>query len=120
MEKYLRDKKLQRPMLGAQRRIEARIGQLCDSSEKGGRGKTVGHDLQFISKDDRVDFRILARALDGEMEEPPTHALKRRPKKARETSRRRAQGKRARKAKRRKKNRRGLPPMRSWSAVTAA
>ena len=74
LEKYLRDKELQRPMLGAQRHIEARIGQLLGKPEKGGRGKkTHTHAYEFIGRDgDRSDFRLLAKALDGEMEEPLT------------------------------------------------
>ena len=68
LEKYLRDKELQRPMLGAQRRIEARIGQLLGEPEKGGRGKTKTntHAEEFISRDgDRSDFRILSHAYNG-------------------------------------------------------
>jgi hypothetical protein len=36
IEAYLRSPELQRPMLGAQRRIEARIGQLLGPAEDGG------------------------------------------------------------------------------------
>ena len=52
-------------MLGAQRRIEARIGQLLPL-EKCGRGKTRTHEDEFRRDGDRNDFRILARALSGE------------------------------------------------------
>ena len=53
------DKELQRPMLGAQRRIEARIGQLLGKPEKGGRGHKgsampEGFDAQHLA----VDFLI--------------------------------------------------------------
>ena len=66
LERYLRDKELQRPMLGAQRRIEARIGQLLGEAKRGGTA-----DQQLDSRmretiqrpDDRSDFRILSRAL---------------------------------------------------------
>jgi len=36
---------------------------------KGGRGKTLGRDREFedVLKDDRADFRLLARALRGEV-----------------------------------------------------
>ena len=64
LEAYLRSKNLQAPLLGAQRRIEARIGQLLGEPVSG-RPRNVGHDRHFVeAKDDRVDFRILARALD--------------------------------------------------------
>lgn len=79
LEGYLRDKDLQRPMLGAQRRIEARIGQLMPPPKPGERT-----DLQPPDHDPEVrrierhndgaeagDFRLLARALDGECELEP-------------------------------------------------
>lgn len=37
LETYLRSKELQRPMLGAQRRVEARIGQLLGDGQQGRR-----------------------------------------------------------------------------------
>jgi N6-adenosine-specific RNA methylase IME4 len=61
----------QGPMLGAQRRMEARIGQLLGEVEPGQRtdlepsGVTEGS----IPRMDRHDFRLLAKALDGI--EPP-------------------------------------------------
>jgi len=68
LEAYLRDKELQRPMLGAQRRIEGRIGQLLNEKSKGGRGKkTRSHDYGFF-RDTLIDFRLLGRALAGEGE----------------------------------------------------
>jgi len=68
LEGYLRDKELQGPMLAAQRRCEARIGQLLGPTTEGARSDlTVGHDLQSIHRDDRSDFRILAHALNGGM-----------------------------------------------------
>lgn len=58
LESYLRDKELQRPMLGAQRRIEARIGQLLGEPKKG-----IRHDGQ-LGRHERQDFRILAKAFE--------------------------------------------------------
>jgi hypothetical protein len=59
---------MQRPIRGAQRRIEARIGQLLGPAARG--NPDFGRDRNCVptsvSKDDRVDFRLLARALDGE------------------------------------------------------
>lgn len=68
LESYLRDKGLQKPMLGTQRRIEARIGQILGPAlgHGPGRGKKAQHDEGLIEHDqDRSDFRILAHALDG-------------------------------------------------------
>ncbi|HYM46739.1 MAG TPA: hypothetical protein VES65_11350 [Solirubrobacteraceae bacterium] len=59
----LRGKQLNAPMLGAQRRVEARIGQLLGEAEKGrphGNVPCVGH----LSRNDRNRFRILARGLE--------------------------------------------------------
>lgn len=64
LEAYLRGRELQRPMLGAARRIEARIGQLLEPAV-GGRGKTAQHADKFHTAN-RVDFRLLGRALSGE------------------------------------------------------
>lgn len=67
MEQYLRDKEMQGPMLGAQRRVEARIGQLLPPQQ----GKRTDlqrptHAEEVVSRDgDRADFRILAHGLDG-------------------------------------------------------
>ena len=66
LETYLRGKEMQRPMLGAQRRIEGRIGQLLNEPEKGGRGKTSEHDPRL--RDYLPEFRLLARALGDECE----------------------------------------------------
>ena len=63
LERYLRDKELQRPMLGAQRRVEARIGQLLGEPK---RGKKLSAMTDNLDKDERQDFRILAKALNGE------------------------------------------------------
>ena len=69
LETYMRGKDMQKPMLGAQRRIEARIGQLLGpaSAHKGGRGKTSDHDQTF---DDHqlANFRLLAHAFSGNCE----------------------------------------------------
>ena len=43
IEAYLRSPELQRPMLGAQRHIEARIGQLLGPGEQGRRADLVPH-----------------------------------------------------------------------------
>ncbi len=67
LESYLRDKGIQKPMLGTQRRIEARIGQLLGPPSKGGRGKTSKHADEF-NNEQITDFRTLAHALDGECE----------------------------------------------------
>ena len=58
---YLRDKELQRPMLGAQRRTEARIGQLLGEPYSKRVAMTTLSD-----KRTRNDFRRLGRALAGE------------------------------------------------------
>lgn len=68
IEQYLRGKQMHRPAMGAQRRLEARIGQLLGETANGRR-----HDLEpsrvkegdDVAKNDRSDFRVLARALDG-------------------------------------------------------
>lgn len=65
IEAYLRSPELQRPMLGAQRRTEARIGQLLGDAEIG-RPRKVVHEQPFIDKADKHEFRLLARALGGE------------------------------------------------------
>jgi len=62
LEAYLRSKGLQRPMLGAQRRVEARIGQLLEEPSRGGRGKTSDYGRDF--RDALTDFRVLARAFE--------------------------------------------------------
>lgn len=66
LEQYLRDREMQGPMLGIQRRAEARIGQLLGEPAPGKRTdlEPVGHDRKVeIPKDDRADFRVLARGL---------------------------------------------------------
>lgn len=66
LEGYLRDKELQGPMLSAQRRCEARIGQLLGEPAKGGRGKKLEGMISSLEQSaDRADFRILAHALNG-------------------------------------------------------
>lgn len=78
LEAYLREKDMQRPMLGAQRHIEARIGQLLPPPEPGKRTdlEPLGHDLKVnganeIEPSDGTDFRLLGRALQGECELEP-------------------------------------------------
>ena len=51
-----------RPMLGAQRRIEARIGQLLGAAVVGSHHSVTTEGAK-VGKDDRSDFRILSRAL---------------------------------------------------------
>ena len=63
LEQYLRDKEMQGPMLGAQRRLEGRIGQLLGEPKVGPAQSSVVTEVS--SKDDRADFRILAHALNG-------------------------------------------------------
>lgn len=65
LETYLRGKELQRPMMGAQRRVEARIGQLLGAAKPGRPSAgNVGRDPR-LRPDEGVDFRILAYAFDG-------------------------------------------------------
>jgi N6-adenosine-specific RNA methylase IME4 len=70
IEMYLREPALQKPMLGAQRHIEARIGQLLGPAVIGANQHGFGHDRtlanSLIDKDDRELFRLLAYALSGE------------------------------------------------------
>ena len=65
LEMYLRDKELQRPMLGAQRRIEARLWQLLGEPIRGRPKISVMSEIK--DKDDRTDFRVLAHALEGKL-----------------------------------------------------
>jgi N6-adenosine-specific RNA methylase IME4 len=66
LETYLRDKDMQAPMLGTQRRIEARIGQLLGPAEEATNQYAVSHEIQQIGRrNDRVDFRFLAKAFNG-------------------------------------------------------
>lgn len=73
LESYLRGRELQGPARGMQRRIEAQIGVLLGERGKGGRGQTLGHGREFekVPKDDRHDFRILARAISDACELEP-------------------------------------------------
>jgi N6-adenosine-specific RNA methylase IME4 len=66
LEAYLRDKELQTPMRGAQRRVEARIGQLLGPSKYGPQESSVM--TEDLDKDERHDFRILANAFEPETE----------------------------------------------------
>jgi len=50
LETYMRGKEMQRPMMGASRRIEGRIGQLLGEPGKGGRGKTPGRSSMAASR----------------------------------------------------------------------
>ena len=73
IEAYLRSPELQRPMLGAQRHIEARIGQLLGPGEQGRRADLLPHRDEEVTSmipndQDRANFRLLARAIDGECE----------------------------------------------------
>ena len=70
LEAYLRGRELQRPMLGAARRIEGRIGQLLGRPQPGSRtdlGKQPPPHAEEVKRDQlRLDFRLLGRALAGE------------------------------------------------------
>jgi N6-adenosine-specific RNA methylase IME4 len=76
IEILLRSPELQHPMLAAQRRIEARIGQLLGSPRNGGDGSNQysknHHDDSSNNPvphpQDRADFRLLAHALNGKCE----------------------------------------------------
>ena len=59
LEAYLRGRDLQGPMLGAQRRIEARIGELLGEAKV---GKSNPHHDEISHDQTRSDFRLLARA----------------------------------------------------------
>lgn len=64
LQGYLRDKELQRPILGAQRRVEARIGQLLGEAKRGGKADEQLDEIMTSSipqSADRSDFRLLAR-----------------------------------------------------------
>jgi N6-adenosine-specific RNA methylase IME4 len=63
LEHYLRGKGMSGPMTGAQRRVEARIGQLLGEAKPGPSQSSVVGEVS--SKDDRADFRILAHAFNG-------------------------------------------------------
>ena len=68
LEAYLRSKDLQRPMLGAQRRIEARIGELLGEPRPGQRTDIellrMRNSSAIDRRADRSDFRTLARGAD--------------------------------------------------------
>ena len=69
LEAYLRSRGLQRPILGAQRRIEGRIGQLLGPTHRGERWdvkKTSARERKLVKEDDRFDCRLLGRALAGD------------------------------------------------------
>lgn len=57
------------PARGAQRRLEARIGPLLGEPEQGRRAdlEPTSHKGQ-VAKNERMDFRILDRALNGNCE----------------------------------------------------
>jgi N6-adenosine-specific RNA methylase IME4 len=63
LEMYFRGKEQQRPALGAQRRIEARIGQLIEPQQ----GKKLRPHDGEVERHDRTDFRIMANALNGKL-----------------------------------------------------
>jgi hypothetical protein len=69
LEAYLRGKDLNGPMLGAQRRVEARIGQLLGDAEVGNPSITHARVIGEIPRQDRSRFRQLARALDVDLDE---------------------------------------------------
>lgn len=65
IEQYARKKQMHLPALGVQRRLEARIGQLLGNAERGSNQHSVVTEGYKVTKDDRLDFRLLARALSG-------------------------------------------------------
>jgi hypothetical protein len=67
LETYLRGKEMQAPMMGAQRRIEARIGQLLGPAPKRG-GKEMNQHAGSFHSDVRRELRLLAKAFNGECE----------------------------------------------------
>lgn len=64
LEAYLRGKELNGPMLGAQRRVEARIGQLLGEGQVGNPSITQARVIETIPRQDRNRFRTLARGLE--------------------------------------------------------
>lgn len=62
LEAYLRSKNLHGPMLGAQRRVEARIGELLGDAKV---GRPNPHRDEVSHDQDRADFRILRHAFNG-------------------------------------------------------
>jgi hypothetical protein len=66
LARYLQGKELHGPMLGAQRRIEARIGQLLGETSNGERHdlKTTFPRAERLSPQDRNRFRALARGFE--------------------------------------------------------
>lgn len=69
LETYLRGKDLNGPMLGAQRRVEARIGQLLGEAQTGNPSITHASVIEEIPRQDRNRFRQLARALEVNLDE---------------------------------------------------
>jgi DNA methylase len=69
LETYLRARKLQAPMLGAQRRVEARIGELLGDRPGRGRAEMIQHAESFHGQI-REEFRVLAEALNGHVDPP--------------------------------------------------
>ncbi len=67
LETYMRGKEMQRPMLGAQRRIEGRCGQLLGPA-KMGRPEEKSRYAETFNDEQRNYFRLLARALANECE----------------------------------------------------
>ncbi|MDN5870467.1 MAG: hypothetical protein L0H73_07075 [Nitrococcus sp.] len=67
LEAYLRGKELQKPILGAQRRVEARIGQLLGEAQQATNQHTEPLRMSNGSierRADRHDFRLLARGFE--------------------------------------------------------
>lgn len=65
-EAYLRSPELQRPMAGAQRRVEGRIGQLLGKPLTRGQLNSSGIPEEFDRQHLGADFRLLGRALSGD------------------------------------------------------
>ena len=69
LENYIADREMQGPMRGVQRRAEARIGELLGEAKRGSNQHSVTAESSAIHKDDRADFRILARAGELDLDE---------------------------------------------------
>lgn len=67
LETYLRGRDLQGPMLGAQRRVEGRIGQIIGQVSPGRPENAKRVEYYGLDDMQRRDFRLLARALSGEV-----------------------------------------------------
>lgn len=63
IEQYLRGKQMHLPALGAQRRLEARIGQLLGDAIMGRPVSSAAPEVSSMDKTEKYELRILSRAL---------------------------------------------------------